>query len=65
MPAPGGVAVTLKKAISDSKTLVARAIDLRDVFYFSGLAAACVGMHAIYPPAAWILCGAALMWKAR
>ena len=37
-------------------------IDLRDVLVFGGLAMIGNGIAAIYPPAAWIVCGAALFW---
>lgn len=37
-------------------------IDLRDVFVFGGLAMIGNGVAAIYPPAAWIVCGVALFW---
>lgn len=36
--------------------------DLRDAFVFGGLAAVGYGLACIHPPAAWIVCGAALFW---
>lgn len=41
---------------------LARWIDLRDAITFVGLAAACYGLYQVYPPAAWIVGGAALFW---
>lgn len=38
------------------------AVDLRDAFAFGGLAMVGYGLHAIYPPAAWIVVGAVLFW---
>lgn len=40
----------------------AGAVDLRDVFVFGGLVAIGYGINMIYPPAAWIVCGAVLFW---
>ena len=37
-------------------------IDLFDVFTFGGLACIGYGLHAVYPPAAWIVVGSALFW---
>lgn len=37
-------------------------IDLQDAFVFGGLGCVGYGLHAIYPPAAWIVVGAALFW---
>lgn len=37
-------------------------IDLRDALVFGGLGVLCTGVAQIYPPAAWIVGGAALMW---
>ncbi len=39
-----------------------REIDLRDLLCFGGLALVTVGVWQIYPPAAWIVTGAALFW---
>lgn len=36
--------------------------DLRDLFAFGGLAAACYGIAQIHAPAAWIVGGVALFW---
>lgn len=36
-------------------------IDLRDVFVFGGLAAACYGVAQLSQPAAWILGGAVFL----
>ena len=40
----------------------AGAVDLRDLLVFGGLAAIGYGVNMIYPPAAWIVCGAVLFW---
>lgn len=45
--------------------IVASVLDMRDVFFFVGLAAICQGVSQIYPPAAWITFGAVIAWKAR
>ena len=37
--------------------LDADAVDLRDLFALIGLASLGYGLHAIYPPAAWIVVG--------
>jgi hypothetical protein len=37
-------------------------IDLRDGFTFGGLALVGYGLHAIYPPAAFVVVGAVLFW---
>lgn len=37
-------------------------LEVRDVVTFGGLTMAGVGMHMVYPPAAYIVCGAALFW---
>ncbi len=39
---------------------IAKAIDLSDLFAFGGLACLGYGLHAVYPPAAWIVIGAIL-----
>lgn len=36
--------------------------DLRDLFVFGGLGCVVAGVAQIYPPAAWIVGGAALFW---
>lgn len=36
--------------------------DLADVFVFGGIALVGYGLYCIYPPAAWIVTGAALFW---
>ena len=36
------------------------AVELRDSFVFGGLAMVGYGLHAIYPPASWIVVGAVL-----
>lgn len=41
---------------------VAALIGLRDAFTFGGLALVGYGLHVIYPPAAFIVVGAALFW---
>jgi len=41
---------------------IRQAIDLRDAFVFGGLGLVGYGVHAIYPPAAWIVVGTALFW---
>lgn len=37
-------------------------VDLRDAFVFSGLALVGYGLFSVYPPAAFIVVGAALFW---
>ena len=37
-------------------------VDVRDLIVFGGLAMIFNGIAAIFPPAAWITCGAALFW---
>lgn len=41
---------------------IAGLVDLRDAFTFGGLALVGYGLHAIYPPAAFIVVGTALFW---
>jgi len=41
---------------------LAGAIDLRDAFVFGGIALVGYGVHAIYPPAAFIVVGLAVFW---
>lgn len=41
---------------------VHRAVDLRDVFVFGGLACAVYGIAQLHGPAAWIAAGAAFFW---
>jgi hypothetical protein len=41
---------------------LAAAVDLRDAFVFGGSAFVFHGLWQIYPPAAWIVAGAALFW---
>lgn len=41
---------------------LAALFDLRDVIAFGGLGLVGYGIHLIYPPAAYIVCGAALFW---
>lgn len=36
--------------------------DLRDAIAFGGLGMVGFGLHLIYPPAAYIVCGAVLFW---
>lgn len=45
-----------------AKLLAQVDVDFRDAITFGGLALAGYGLHAVYPPAAWIICGAALFW---
>lgn len=49
----------MKNALSRLAGL-AKYIDMRDVFTFGGLALVGYGLHAVYPPAAPIVVGAAL-----
>jgi hypothetical protein len=44
------------------RELVAEWFELNDVFWIAGLSAVGYGVAQIYPPAAWIICGAALFW---
>jgi hypothetical protein len=48
--------------VKKGMALVAEQLELRDVLAFGGLALFGYGVHCIYPPAAWILCGAVLFW---
>lgn len=41
---------------------IASAFDMRDALCFGGLAMVGYGAHAVYPPAGWIVTGAALFW---
>lgn len=41
---------------------VAVAIEMRDMCAFGGLALVARGLHEVYSPAAWIVCGIALFW---
>jgi hypothetical protein len=36
--------------------------DLRDLLVFGGIGCAAYGAAQIYPPAAWIIAGAAIFW---
>lgn len=38
------------------------AVELRDVLVFGGIGMVGYGIAAIFPPAAWIFCGAAIFW---
>ncbi|MES2126663.1 MAG: hypothetical protein V4463_05270 [Pseudomonadota bacterium] len=48
----------LKKAIA----WLGDNIDMRDRLVFGGLAFVCYGVALVYPPLAWIVGGAGLMW---
>lgn len=48
--------------IRSSAQQVLAAIDLRDVFTFSGLGAIFFGLSQIYSPVAWVVVGIALFW---
>lgn len=37
-------------------------LDLRDLFVFGGLTMVGYGIALVYPPAAWSLCGLAILW---
>lgn len=39
-----------------------RSIETRDVITFGGLAMVGFGLHSVYPPASFVVCGAALFW---
>ena len=41
---------------------LSKQFDIADLFAFSGLSLACYGIWQIYPPACWLLAGAALFW---
>jgi len=41
---------------------LAALFDLRDVIAFGGLGMVAYGVHLIYQPAAFIVCGAVLFW---
>lgn len=40
-------------------TLILSVFDARDLLFFGGIASVCYGVALIYPPAAWIIGGAA------
>lgn len=50
------------EAIKRVKTALIAAIDLRDLFVFSGIGCVTYGLAQVYAPAAWIAAGAALFW---
>lgn len=41
---------------------IIKLVELRDAFVFGGLGMVGYGLHAIYPPAAWIVVGSAVFW---
>lgn len=48
--------------ISAVRDRVGSALELRDIFWISGLASATYGISMVYEPAAWIVCGAVVFW---
>lgn len=44
-----------------ARAAAAAAIDLRDIFWMSGLGAATYGISQLHVPAAWIFCGGVLL----
>ena len=52
----------LHRFAAAARASLGEAIELRDVFWIAGLAAAGYGIWQIYAPAAWIVCGAAVFW---
>lgn len=46
-------------AVRKAAALIADIVDARDLLFFGGIAAICYGVALIYPPAAWIIGGAA------
>lgn len=54
----------MRKLLSKFSALpkLAALVDLRDGFTFGGLALVGYGLHAIYPPAAFVVVGAVLFW---
>lgn len=41
---------------------VKRAVDMTDVFVFSGIGCVGYGLSQIYPPSAWVVVGISLFW---
>lgn len=37
-------------------------VELRDAFYFGGVAMIWYGLQQVSPPAAWALCGGIFLW---
>jgi len=56
--------MNLRRTIARLRPLLAWRpdVDLRDLCVFGGLAMIGNGIAAVYPPAAWIVCGSALFW---
>lgn len=46
----------------DKLRQLAALLDIRDAVTFGGLGMVGYGISLIYPPAAWIVCGAVLFW---
>lgn len=53
-----------KKSLRARLTELRGKVDPRDVLCFGGIGLAAAGVWQIYPPAAWIVSGAALFWLA-
>lgn len=53
---------SVRAAVITLAVVTWQAVDLRDAFWVAGLAAVGYGLSQIYPPAAWIVCGAVIFW---
>ncbi len=47
-----------------AKKALIKAVDLRDILAFAGLALVAYGGNCLYPGAGWTVAGAALFWLA-
>lgn len=52
----------IAEALRAARARLPSMLELRDVFWISGLAAVCYGTSLIYPPAAWIVGGVVIFW---